>query len=57
VAQARLAAGGGTDAAFYRGKLAASRFYARNVLPGIALARKLVEASELDVMELSDDSW
>jgi alkylation response protein AidB-like acyl-CoA dehydrogenase len=57
VAGARLAAGGAADAAFYRGKLAASRFYARNVLPGIALARKLVEASELDVMELSDDSW
>ena len=45
------------DAAFYRGKLAAARFYAKNVLPGIGLARKLVEASDLDLMELSDDSW
>jgi hypothetical protein len=47
----------GSDGAFYRGKLATARFYAKNVLPGIGLARKLVEASDLDLMELSDDSW
>ena len=45
------------DDAFYRGKLAASKFYARNVLPGIGLTRKLIEAGDLDLMELSDDSW
>ena len=48
---------GGTDGAFYRGKLATARFYAKNVLPGIGLARKLVEASDLDLMEMADDSW
>jgi alkylation response protein AidB-like acyl-CoA dehydrogenase len=48
---------GDTDGAFYRGKLATARFYAKNVLPGIGLARKLVEASDLDLMEISDDSW
>jgi alkylation response protein AidB-like acyl-CoA dehydrogenase len=59
-AQIALAAVGsahGDDKAFYRGKLAASRWYAKNVLPGIALTRKLVEASDLDLMELPDDSW
>ena len=35
----------------------AARFYAKNVLPGIALARTLIEASDLDLMELPDDSW
>ena len=45
------------DQAFYRGKLAATRFYARNVLPGIAAARRLVEASDLDLMTLPDDCW
>jgi hypothetical protein len=48
---------GGTDGAFYRGKLATARFYAKTVLPGIGLARRLVEASDLDLMELADDSW
>jgi len=47
----------GEDAAFYRGKLAAARFYAREVMPGITAARKLVEASALDLMELPDDCW
>jgi hypothetical protein len=56
-AKVALANTGGTDGAFYRGKLATARFYAKNVLPGIGLARKLVEASDLDLMELSDDSW
>ena len=57
VALRRLPAAAGEDQAFYRGKLAAARFYARTVLPGLAAARKLVEASELDVMELPDDCW
>jgi len=56
-AKVALAKVGGTDGAFYRGKLATARFYAKNVLPGIGLARKLVEASDLDLMEMSDDSW
>ncbi|MEJ7601408.1 MAG: acyl-CoA dehydrogenase [Kofleriaceae bacterium] len=56
VAQRKLATGGSDDA-FYRGKLAAARFYARNVLPGIGLTRKLIEAGDLDLMELPDDSW
>jgi len=57
VALARLPAATGDDPAFYRGKLAAARFYATNVLPGLAAARKLVEASDLGLMELPDDSW
>jgi alkylation response protein AidB-like acyl-CoA dehydrogenase len=57
VALRKLPTATGADPAFYRGKLAACRFYARSVLPGIALARKLVEASDLDLMDLPDDSW
>ena len=57
VAHGKLAGATGDDAAFYRGKLAAARFYAQTVLPGLALARKLVEGSALDLMELPDDSW
>ncbi|MBC7977858.1 MAG: acyl-CoA dehydrogenase [Myxococcales bacterium] len=57
VAHAKLPAAVGDDQAFYRGKLAAARFYVKNVLPGIAATRKLVEASDLDLMEFPDDSW
>ncbi|HEX2686041.1 MAG TPA: acyl-CoA dehydrogenase [Kofleriaceae bacterium] len=57
VALGKLAGAADDDQAFYRGKLAAARFYARTVLPGIAAARKLVEASDLELMELPDDSW
>ncbi len=57
VAHAKIGSATGADKAFYRGKLAAARFYAKNVLPGIGLARKLIEAGDLELMELPDDSW
>jgi alkylation response protein AidB-like acyl-CoA dehydrogenase len=57
VALGKVVAATGEEKAFYRGKLATARWYAKNVLPGLALARKLIEASDLDLMELPDDSW
>jgi alkylation response protein AidB-like acyl-CoA dehydrogenase len=57
VAHGKLAGATGDEQAFYRGKLAAARWYAKNVLPGLALTRKLIEASDLDLMELPDESW
>jgi hypothetical protein len=57
VAQRALAGASGDDVAFYRGKLAASRFYAKNVLPQIGLARRLIEQADLELMTVSDDSW
>lgn len=43
------------DRAFYDGKIAAMRWYARNVLPGLTLSRKLVEQSSLELMEMADE--
>ena len=57
VARAKLPGATGDDAAFYQGKLATSRFYAKTVLPGIRLARTLIESGDLELMEMSDDSW
>jgi len=57
IALAKLPSAKGDDVAFYQGKLAASRFYAKNVLPGISLTRKLIEQSDLELMELSDEIW
>ena len=47
----------GRDKAFYEGKLACAHFFSQEVFPGLTLARKQVEASSLDVMELSDESF
>ncbi len=57
VALGKVVGAAGEEKAFYRGKLAAARWYAKNVLPGLALTRKLIEASDLDLMELPDESW
>ncbi|WP_446666794.1 acyl-CoA dehydrogenase [Flexivirga sp. B27] len=58
VAQARLDAGdAGSDEAFYRGKVAAAKFFAANVLPKIAAERAIAEATGLDLMELPEESF
>jgi alkylation response protein AidB-like acyl-CoA dehydrogenase len=56
VAAGKLAAATGDDRAFYQGKLATARWYAKNVLPGLGLAKELALASDLDLMELPDDA-
>ncbi|MFJ4712985.1 acyl-CoA dehydrogenase [Streptomyces sp. NPDC088785] len=61
VATERLAAGAsGKDAAFYQGKVAAAKFFAANVLPGVTGARKLAQStseSGLDVMTLDESAF
>jgi hypothetical protein len=57
VALGKLGTAAADDKAFYRGKLGAARFYAKTVLPGITLARQLIEQGDLDLMELPDDAW
>jgi len=46
-----------SDGDFYDGKVAACRYYTRNVLPNLTLARKLVEQSTLDLMGVSDEAF
>ncbi len=57
IALAARDAASGADRDFYEGKLAAVRFYARNVLPGITLVRKLVEGSTLELMDVSESAF
>ncbi|NUP13448.1 MAG: acyl-CoA dehydrogenase [Polyangiaceae bacterium] len=45
------------DAAFYEGKLAACRWWSKNVLPGLTLTRKLIEASSLELMDVRDEAF
>ena len=45
------------DSDFYTGKIATARWYAKNVLPQLTLTRKLIEASTLELMEMTDAEW
>ncbi|CAO5192910.1 Broad-specificity linear acyl-CoA dehydrogenase FadE5 [Frankia sp. AiPs1] len=56
----RALAGGaadGRDAEFYRGKVAAARWFAANVLPELKVRRAIAEATGLELMELSEDAF
>jgi hypothetical protein len=45
------------DAAYYDGKVASARFFTRSVLPGLRLTRKLVEDSELSLMDVAEEAF
>jgi hypothetical protein len=44
------------DVAFYQGKIAAAKFFAANVLPGVTLARKLASDVDLELMDLDESA-
>jgi alkylation response protein AidB-like acyl-CoA dehydrogenase len=45
------------DRAFYEGKIASARFFAREVLPRLASDRRIVELTTADLMDLSENSF
>jgi alkylation response protein AidB-like acyl-CoA dehydrogenase len=45
------------DKAFYEGKVAAAKFFAREVLPRIGADRRIVEATTLDAMDLAEEAF
>ncbi|MGA5063555.1 acyl-CoA dehydrogenase [Streptomyces exfoliatus] len=58
VAAEKLAAGAtGKDVAFYQGKIAAAKFFAANVLPGVSAERALAEAVDNSVMDLDEAAF
>jgi hypothetical protein len=61
-AELALAALAGTelaaaDRSFYQGKVAAARFFAREVLPRLAADRRVIEGTTLDPMELPEEAF
>ncbi|MER7168293.1 acyl-CoA dehydrogenase [Micromonospora sp. NPDC000207] len=46
-----------SDQAFYTGKVAAAKFFAREILPRVGADRRTVEACDLDLMDLPEDSF
>ena len=57
IAAAALGEATGKERAFYEGKLACANFFSSDVFPGLTLARKQVEASSLEMMDMSDESF
>jgi alkylation response protein AidB-like acyl-CoA dehydrogenase len=59
VALGALGADGLTDSdrAFYTGKVAAARFFAHEVLPRIRADRKVVESTNIDLMDVPEDAF
>ncbi|MFE4849211.1 acyl-CoA dehydrogenase [Streptomyces sp. NPDC056689] len=57
VAAEKLETASAKDQAFYRGKIAAAKFFAANVLPGVGLERRLSEKVDLDLMELDEAAF
>jgi len=47
----------GDDVAFYRGKIAAAKFFARERLPEVTLHQKVIANSVLDLMELTEEDF
>jgi hypothetical protein len=45
------------DKAFYEGKIATARFFAKNMLPGLTSLRGIVESVDDDVMELPENAF
>ncbi|MEU4557239.1 acyl-CoA dehydrogenase [Actinoplanes sp. NPDC023936] len=45
------------DKAFYTGKVAAARFFVREILPRIGADRRIIENTNLDVMDLPEDAF
>ncbi|GHG20812.1 acyl-CoA dehydrogenase [Streptomyces zaomyceticus] len=58
VAAEKLAAGAtGKDVAFYQGKIAAAKFFAANILPGVSAERALAEAVDGSLMDLDEAAF
>ncbi|GAB3675211.1 acyl-CoA dehydrogenase [Saccharopolyspora tripterygii] len=55
IALAALDAGAGKDEAFYQGKVAVTRFFAKNVLPELTGRRKIIENADNSLMELDEN--
>ncbi|NIE89084.1 acyl-CoA dehydrogenase C-terminal domain-containing protein, partial [Burkholderia sp. Tr-860] len=57
VAQEKLQTASAKDVPFYRGKIAAAKFFAANVLPGLSVERTLAESVDGSLMELDEAAF
>ena len=45
------------EADFYRGKVAAATFFAKNVLPRLTAERKILESTDLALMDVAEEAF
>ncbi|WP_329456948.1 acyl-CoA dehydrogenase [Streptomyces sp. NBC_01497] len=57
VAAEKLQTASAKDVPFYQGKIAAAKFFAANVLPGVGMERTLAENVDLSLMELDESAF
>ncbi|MCW2869663.1 acyl-CoA dehydrogenase [Actinacidiphila oryziradicis] len=57
VAAEKLADASAKDVPFYTGKIAAAKFFAANILPGVGVQRSIAESVTLDVMDLPEEAF
>jgi alkylation response protein AidB-like acyl-CoA dehydrogenase len=57
VAVGKLPDATGKDVAFYTGKIAAAKFFASDILPGVGVQRAIAEGVTLDVMDLPEEAF
>ncbi|OBG92684.1 butyryl-CoA dehydrogenase [Mycobacterium sp. E3298] len=57
IAHAALAGADGNDAAFYRGKVATSAFFAKNMLPKLTSLRKVIESIDGEIMRIPEQAF
>ncbi|MEJ8636199.1 acyl-CoA dehydrogenase [Streptomyces sp. NPDC006475] len=57
VAAEKLETASAKDVAFYRGKIAAAKFFAATILPGVSAERALAETVDLSLMDLDEASF
>jgi alkylation response protein AidB-like acyl-CoA dehydrogenase len=57
IAQAALATAPAKDEAFYQGKIATARFFARNMLPNLTALRGIIETIDDGVMQLPEAAF
>ncbi len=57
VAHTALASAPTKDEAFYQGKIATARFFAKNVLPNLTALRGIIDAIDDDIMELPEAAF
>ncbi|WP_254812178.1 acyl-CoA dehydrogenase [Streptomyces cavourensis] len=57
VAAEKLPTASAKDVAFYQGKIAAAKFFAANVLPGVSTERALAESIDNSLMELDEAAF
>ena len=57
IASTKIAEGAGKDSAFFEGKIASAHFFVANYLPHITADRKIVEATDSAIMEISENAF